>query len=112
MEARNAAAHSPVSEGSLGAGHGSGNPRLRELAWKSLPCVKLPLPPFRGDEGRRKRELPAAKDTFEVQAAGWRLKAVEDLPAALRPDPAFRRFHPLASGLLMLDDRGHGARLR
>ena len=50
MEARNAAAHSPVSEGSLGAGHGSGNPRLRELAWKSLPCVKLPLPPFRGDE--------------------------------------------------------------
>ena len=25
----------------------------------------------------------------------------------LRPDPAFRRFHPLASGLLMLDDLGN-----
>jgi hypothetical protein len=29
------------------------------------------------------------------------------LPAARRPDPAFRRFHPLASGLLMLDDLGN-----
>jgi hypothetical protein len=46
MEARNAAARGPVSEGSLGAAHGSGNRRLRELDWQSLPCVKLPLPSF------------------------------------------------------------------
>ena len=107
MEARNAAERGPVSEGSLRAEHSSRNRRLRELDWKSLPCVKLPRPTLGWDEGRRKRKLPAAKDTFEVQAAGWRLKSVEDLPVALRPDPAFRRFHPLASGLLMLDDLGN-----
>jgi hypothetical protein len=59
------------------------------------------------NEGRRNRKLPAIKDMFELQAAGWRLRSVEDLPAALRPDPAFRRFHPIASGLLMLDDLGN-----
>jgi DnaJ domain len=107
MEARNAAARGPESEGSLGAARGSGNRRLRELDWQSLPCVKLPLPSFRRDEWRRQRRLPAAQVTFEVQAAGWRLNSVEELPAALRPDPAFRRFHPLASGLLMLDDLGN-----
>ncbi len=85
----------------------SGNRRLRELDWKSLPCVELPRPSFRSDEWRRKQKLPAAKDVFEVQAGGWRLKSVEKLPAALRPDPAFRRFHPIASGLLMLDDLGN-----
>ena len=53
----------------------SGNRRLRELDWKSLPCVKLPLPSFRWDQWRRTQKLPAAKDVLEVQAAGWRLKA-------------------------------------
>jgi hypothetical protein len=94
MEARNAGARDPVSDGSLGAARGSGNRRLRGLDWQSLPCVKLPQPSFRRDEWRRKRRLPAAKDTFEVQAAGWRLNSVEELPAALRPGP---RLPPLSS---------------
>jgi hypothetical protein len=81
--------------------------QLRKLEWRSVPCIRLPLPSLRSDEGRHKRKLPAAKDTFAVQAGGWRLKSVEDLPPALRPDPAFRRFHPIASGLLMLDDLGN-----
>ena len=107
MEATNTAEPGPALGDSSRAGYGSGNCHLRELDWKSLPCVELPRPSFRSDQWRRKQKLPAAKDVFEVQADGWRLKSVEKLPAALRPDPAFRRFHPIASGLLMLDDLGH-----
>ncbi len=107
MEATNTAERGPALEGSSRAGYRSGNRHLRELDWKSLPCVELPRPSFRWDERRQKQKLPTAKDVFEVQADGWHLKSVEKLPAALRPDPAFRRFHPIASGLLMLDDLGH-----
>ena len=96
-----------ASGSSLRAEHRSGNRRLRELDWKSLPCIQLPRPSSYSDERRRKQKLPAAKEVFEVQAEGWRLRSVENLPAALRPDPAFRRFHPIASGLLMLDDLGN-----
>ena len=107
METTNTAERGPALEGSSRAGHSSGSRRLRELDWKSLPCVELPRPSFCSDEWRRKQKLPAAKDVFEVQADGWQLKSVEKLPAAQRPDPAFRRFHPIASGLLMLDDLGN-----
>src|SRR5260370_28361925 len=107
MAAKNAAERGPRPQRSLHAEHRSRNRGLRELEWKTLPCIKLPRPSFRWNEGRRKRKLPAIKDMFEVQAAGWRLRSVEDLPAALRPDPAFRRFHPIASGPLMLVDLGN-----
>ena len=56
---------------------------------------------------RAEQKLAAAKEVFEVQAVSWQLKSVEKLPPAMRPDPAFRRFHPIASGLLMLDDLGN-----
>ena len=67
-------------EGSLRAEHSSGSRHLRELDWKSLPCLELPRPSFRSDELRHKQKIPAAKDVFEVQADGWRLKSVEKLP--------------------------------
>ena len=101
MEASNTAERGSAFEGSLRAEHRSGDRSLRELDWKSLPCVELPRPSFRSGERRGKQKLPAAKEVFEVQAASWRLLSVEKLPAFLRPDPAFRRFHPIASGLLM-----------
>jgi hypothetical protein len=107
MEARNTAESDSASENLLRAEHRSGNRCLRELDWKSLPCKELPRPSFCSDEWRRKQKLPAAKEFFEVQAVNWRLKSVEKLPPALRPDPAFRRFHPIAFGLLMLDDLGN-----
>jgi len=107
MQARNAAEHRPVPEGSPRAEHSNRDHRLRELDWKLLPSIELPRPSSSWDVQRRERKPPAAKDTFEVQAAGWQLESVEDLPTALRPDPAFRRFHPIASGLLMLDDLGN-----
>src|SRR5271166_5950301 len=91
MEGTNTAERGPALEGSSRAGYSSGNRHLRELDWKSLPCIELPPPSFCTGKLRRKQKLPAAKDVFEVQAAGWRLKSVEKLPAAQRPDPAFRR---------------------
>jgi hypothetical protein len=106
MAARNTAESDSASENLLRAEHRSGN-RLRELDCESLPCIELPRPSFCSDEWRRKQRLPAGKEFFEVQAVNWRLRSVEKLPAALRPDPAFRRFHPIASGLLMLDDLGN-----
>jgi hypothetical protein len=103
MEPSNTAERGPALEGASRAQQSSDN-HLRELDWKSLPCVELPRPAFRRDELRRKQKLPAAKEVFEVHADSWCLKSVEKLPVAQRPDPAFRRFHPIASGLLMLDD--------
>ena len=107
MDASNTATNSPASEGSLRAEHRGGDGSLRELDWTGLPSVQLPPPTVGSDELRRKQKLPAAKEVFEVQAASWRLLSVEKLPVALRPDPAFRRFHPIACGLLMLDDLGN-----
>ena len=96
-----------ASETSLRAEPSSGNRRLRELDWKSLPCTELPRPSFYSDEWRRKQKLPAAKEVFEVQAVGWGLKSVEKLPPALRPDPGFRRFIRSRPDFLMLDALGN-----
>ena len=75
-----------TTEGSSRTEQSDGNHRLRELDWRSLPCVKLP-PPSLPATGRRKQKLSNA---FEVQGDGWRLRAVEKLPLPVRPDPAFR----------------------
>lgn len=107
MQVRNAAECGPASESSPLDDQSDWNQRLRELDWKSLLSLKLPQPSFRWDERRRKRKPPAVRDTFEAQGAGWWIKSVQDLPAGLRPDPAFRRFHSIGSGLLMLDDLGN-----
>src|SRR5208282_2441078 len=107
MDARNTAGNDSASENSLRAEHRSGNRRLRELDWKSLPCLELPRPSSYSNEWQSRQRSSAAKEFFEVQAVNWRLRSVEKLSAALRPDPAFRRFHPIASGLLMLDDLGN-----
>jgi len=107
MQHSNTAGRGSLLEGWSRSEHRRDNGRLRELDWKSLPCVKLPPPSARSNEGRREHKPPIATDLFEAQAEGWRLKSVEKLPTALRPDPAFRRFHPIASGLLMLDDLGN-----
>jgi hypothetical protein len=77
------------------------NARLHELDLKSLPYVPLPRAPLRwesrsGGAGK----APEAEDAFEVRDAKWRLTAVEKLPTAERPDPAFRRLYPVDCGLL------------
>jgi hypothetical protein len=83
------------------------NVRLRELDLKALPYVPLPRAPRRCEARSGGPEKPPeAEDTFEVRDAKWRLTAVEKLPTAERPDPAFRRLHPVDSGLLMIDDLG------
>jgi hypothetical protein len=90
---------------SSSAEHGKADDRPRELDYGSLPCLELPRPSFSPTE-YREPEL-TTKDSFQVQGDDLRIKSVEKLPLALRPDPAFRRFHPIASGLLMMDDLGN-----
>jgi DnaJ domain len=76
---------------------------LRELDLKSLPYVTLPRAPVRCEQPER----TAPNDVFEIRDAKWRLRSVEKLPPTERPDPAFRRLYPVASGLLLIDDLGH-----
>lgn len=80
---------------------------LRELDLKSLPYLTLPRPPV----GCEQPERTAPNDAFEISGANWRLRLVEKLPVTERPDPAFRRLYPIASGLLLIDDLGHAQRL-
>jgi hypothetical protein len=101
METKNAA------NGSSRAERGNADDRLRELDWKSLSYVNLPQPSLYRTPGRREPEPATRSDLFQVYADNWHIKSVDKLAPSLRPDPAFRRFHPIASGLLMLDDLGN-----
>jgi hypothetical protein len=101
METKNAANSSSRIE------EGNADDPLHELDWKSLPAEMLPPPPLRRARCRPQSDITRTNDLFEVQADGWRIKSVDKLPLSLRPDPAFRRFHPIASGLLMFDDLGN-----
>jgi hypothetical protein len=76
---------------------------LRELDLISLPYVPLPRPAVRCEQPKRK----PPDEIFEIRDAKRRLRSVERLPAAERPDPAFRRLYPIASGLLLIDGQGH-----
>jgi hypothetical protein len=76
MEPSNTAERGPALEGESREEHRNDNRRLRELDWKSLPCVELPRPSFSRDEWRRKPKSPPANDVFEVRADGWRIKSV------------------------------------
>jgi hypothetical protein len=74
---------------------------LRELDLKALPYVPLPRAPLRWEARSGGPVQPLeAQDSFEIRDAKWRLTAVKKLPTAERPDPAFRRLHPVGSGLL------------
>src|SRR5271156_6661937 len=75
---------------------------LRELDLKSLPYVTLPRPPVRCEQPERK----ASNDMFEIRGAKWRLRSVEKLPAAERPNPAFRRLYPIAPRVLLIAHPG------
>jgi hypothetical protein len=101
MERKNAAYNSSRLE------QGNADDLLHELDWKFLPSEMLPPPPLRREQYRRESEITTRNDLFEVHADGWRIKSVDKLPLSFRPDPAFRRFHPIASGLLMFDDLGN-----
>jgi len=89
------------------ADHENADDRLRELDWRSLPCVNLPHPSLHRSEYCREPERTRLNNHFYLQAENWEIKSVDKLPLARRPDPAFRRFHPIASGLLMFDDLGN-----
>jgi hypothetical protein len=101
MERKNAANSSSRVE------QGNADDPLHELDWKSLPFEMLPPPPLRRARSRGELEITTTNDLFQVRADGWRIKSVDKLPLSQRPAPAFRRFHPIASGLLMFDDLGN-----
>jgi hypothetical protein len=107
MNPGNASAYRRSPETPVNPNGGAGGDRLREINLKSLPCIRLPRPAPRWEESRRARQPAQAKEIFEVLAAGWRLTSIGELAPGARPDPALRRFHPTASGLLMIDDLGN-----
>ena len=85
-------------------------PPINEIDISSLTYVPLPHAPLRWEEkqsGREKTKAVEATDHFEIQAGDWRIESIEGIPAAERPDPAFRRMHPSDSGLVFIDDLGN-----
>ena len=58
----------------------------------------------------RATEIP--DEAFELrEAPAWKITTVEKIPQAERPDPAFRKFHSINRGLLLLDDLGKAGRI-
>lgn len=87
--------------------------RLLEIDTASIPLVPLPRAPLRWEAATQGRVAAAAEipdDAFELrEAPAWRITAIDKIPTAERPDPAFRRFHSSNRGLLLLDDLGKAA---
>jgi hypothetical protein len=84
-------------------------PPLREIDIASLDYVPLPRAPLHWEEAQVAREraaTPEPSEPFEIRDAGWRITAVEKIPATERPDTAFRQMYPTESGLIMVDDLG------
>ncbi|HUP21313.1 MAG TPA: DnaJ domain-containing protein [Thermoanaerobaculia bacterium] len=84
--------------------------RLAEIETTRLPLVPLPRAPLRWEEAVQGRVATAAEipeEAFELrEAPAWRITAIEKIPTGERPDPAFRKFHSIDRGLLLLDDLG------
>ena len=83
-------------------------PPLRESDLSAVRRIALPpavAPWEHSFEELISTPLPETKDDFEVRDASWRLRGIERLPAAERPDPEFRRFHPSRSGLFLTTDQ-------
>jgi hypothetical protein len=84
-------------------------PPLREIDIASLDYVPLPRAPLHWEEAQVAREraaTPEPSEPFEIRDTGWRIIAVEKIPATERPDTAFRQMYPTESGLIMVDDLG------
>lgn len=87
--------------------------RLVEIDTSRIPFVPLPRAPLRWEEAAQGRVATAIEipdEAFEVrEAPTWRITTIEKIPTAERPDPAFRKFHSINQGLLLLDDLGKAA---
>lgn len=85
-------------------------PRLHEINITRISYVPLPRSPLRWEEAQLRSvaaEIPQAMDHFDIRDAnGWEIEAIEKIPQEEKPDTAFRKHHPLDSGLLMVDDLG------
>lgn len=83
--------------------------RLREIDLSAIAVVPLPRAPLRWEEARAGREraaVPESSGPFEVRDSAWQIASVSSIPAAERPDPAFRDMHPTDSGVVMIDETG------
>ncbi len=85
------------------------SPRLRKIDASLLSYTPLPRAPLRWEEtqvGRERAAVPVAEDHFEVRDADWQIATIEKIPAAGRPDTAFRQMHPTGTGIILIDDLG------
>lgn len=89
----------------------SGRARVQEIDLSILPYVPLPRAPLRWenrDGVSRDEPVPEDSEPFEVHdASGWSITSITKIPMPERPDSAFRRFHPVNDGIILLDDLGN-----
>lgn len=84
-------------------------PPVHEIDVNAISFVPLPRAPIKWEEAQSRRaeaDAPEAADLFEVHDAPWQVASIEKIPAAERPDTAFRWLHPTDTGLIMIDDLG------
>jgi len=87
-------------------------PNCHEIDISSLDYVPLPRSPLRWEEKQvGQLKMVAPTEHFEVREGDWRIIAIEKIPMAERPDPAFRMMYPTKAGIFMLDDLGNAAGL-
>lgn len=83
-------------------------PRLHEIDLESLSYVPLPRAPQPKDAPVScEPEAPNEGRQFEIRDTDWQIAAVEEIPLAQRPDPAFRQVHATSSGFVLIDDLGN-----
>lgn len=88
--------------------------RCCEINMKSLTYVPLPRAPHKWEEIKRGGEpkpIKASNNNFEIyDSDDWKLFSVDKLALDDRPDPAYRRFYPITTGIIMVDDLGKSKR--
>lgn len=91
--------------------------RARHLDLKGLPIVRLPMAPHHGGQREQgeaavvanSQQNKRSRPSFSVEGDGWTLRGEGKLPAAERPDLAFKQMFPTAGSTLWLDPRGRRA---
>lgn len=85
--------------------------KCKEINLSKLEYIPLPRAPHHWEDSKGKKApkpIKPSTDWFEIRDNNvWKIHSIEKTPNQEKPDPAFRKLHPLDDGILFIDDLGN-----